>query len=302
MMVGHLNVPALDDRPNMPTTLSDKVVTNLLRHELRFDGLIFTDAMEMKGVTKYYKKGEAEAKALAAGNDILLLPNDIGDAIQEIKNYIRQGVLDINQVQRSVKRVLHAKYCLGLTQPQFVNPVNLVADLNTPKALALKRKLIKNAITVVRNPNNIIPIRDVATNQIATLSIGAAAMTPFQKTIKMYGKIDQYYTDKEIASNEENRLLKTLSKKNLVIVSIHDMSRQASKGYGITASTKQFIKALSQQTNVIVVVFGNPYSLKYFDDNQWLVQCYDEDSNTQDIAAQIIFGAISASGRLPVIA
>jgi beta-glucosidase-like glycosyl hydrolase len=112
MMIAHLSVPSIDATANLPTSLSRKAVTELLREKMGYQGLIFTDGLEMKGVTKYFKDGEVEARAIQAGVDILLLPEDIAASFAKIKTYIERGDIDKNQIERSVKRILHAKYRL----------------------------------------------------------------------------------------------------------------------------------------------------------------------------------------------
>ena len=140
MMVAHLNVPAIDPTNNLPTTLSPKAVNQILVNELGFEGLIFTDGLEMKGVTKHYGNGEVEAKALEAGNDILLLPENIAQSIKKIKQYIDEGKLTWDQIDQKVKKVLKAKYRLGITQQIDMPLEGLRSALNNRKADLLKRE------------------------------------------------------------------------------------------------------------------------------------------------------------------
>ncbi|MEM9820183.1 MAG: glycoside hydrolase family 3 N-terminal domain-containing protein, partial [Bacteroidota bacterium] len=303
MMIAHLHVPAIDATPNLPTTLSKNAVSDLLQEKIGFDGLIFTDGLGMKGVTKHYRPGEVEAKAMVAGNDVLLLPEDVPAAFKEIKNYLDKGLLDRNQFHESVKKILRSKYDLGLTSNQAVDLTNLRSDLNNTKALSLKRKLIQNALTLVRNEEQLLPFKVKSQQRMAVLSIGSVARTPFQKTIQLYDTaIAAFNVGKDITSSQHKRLFQQLKDKEVVMIGLHDMSNRASKGFGISITARRLIDDLRKSTKVVLSVFGNPYSLKYFDEIDWVLEAYNEEEVTQNLAAQALFGAFSIRGRLPVTA
>jgi beta-glucosidase-like glycosyl hydrolase/CubicO group peptidase (beta-lactamase class C family) len=302
MMIAHLEVPALDSRPNRPTTLSRKTVTGILREEMGYDGILFTDALEMKGVTKHFKPGQVEAEALLAGNDVLLLPEDMAAAIREIKLYLNEGLLSQKQLDESVKRVLRAKYKLGLTSFKPIEVENIRAELNTKKGVALKQKLIENALTLVRNKENMIPFRDLDKLDLASISLGTTSKTAFQTRIESYQRMTHFQNRKEIPEARQKYLLDQLKDKDAVIVSLHDMNGSAKSNYGITKSERDFIAELNKQTKVILVVFGTPYSLRYFDNLEWVLEAYESELMVQDAAAQALFGGIPLSGRLPITA
>ncbi len=302
MMIAHLHVPEIDDTPNFPTTLSKKAVTELLKEEMGFEGLIMTDALEMEGVAKHHKQGEVEAKALAAGNDVLLLPGDLGNAFQTIKNFMSEGKLDSTQVFESVKKVLRWKYRLGLNNFNSIDLENLRKDLNHPKAKALKRKLYENAFTLVRNKNDLIPFRDIKDLEIASIAIGAKSPTVFQETLGKYKKIEHFNVGKEISNTKSQLLIRSLKNKDVVIVSLHDLSAYSSRKFGISESSKSFIEALRQETKVVLTFFGNPYALKNFDEIDWVLNAYEEDEMAQSLAAQALFGVFGIRGRLPITA
>ncbi|HRF37756.1 MAG TPA: glycoside hydrolase family 3 N-terminal domain-containing protein [Saprospiraceae bacterium] len=300
-MIAHLNVPALDTGMNRPTTLSRYTVTELLRKEMGFEGLAFTDALEMKGVTKHFKPGEVEAEALLAGNDMLVLPESMEAAFREIKRYIAEGRIAQAEVNEHVKRVLRAKYRLGLTTFAPISTDSLDQQLNSPDAIALKWKLYEHSLTLARNKGNLLPIKKMSTD-MAALSIGASAKSKFQARLESYKKMPLFQSPKEISSSERSRLLQTLGKKELVIVSLHGMSSFASQGYGLSKSALDFLETLARRTQVVLVVFGTPYSLRHFDQIDPVLVAYEDDPIAQDLAAQALFGAIGISGRLPVTA
>ncbi|HMO40808.1 MAG TPA: glycoside hydrolase family 3 N-terminal domain-containing protein [Saprospiraceae bacterium] len=297
MMVAHLHVPTLDRRPNRPTTLSRNTVTTLLQEKIGFAGLVFTDALEMKGVTKHFRSGQVEAEALVAGNDVLVLPEDMEAAVREIRKYMADGRLSKAQVEASVKKVLLAKYRLGLTDYTPLPVDSVREDLNNREAFALKRKLYENALTLVRNDDNLLPFNRLD-NKIASLAIGATAKTPFQSQMDAYAKIEHFQSGKEVAGN----LFNQLKNKDIVIISLHDMSAFANREYGIAKSARDLIANLNKETKVVLVVFGTPYSLTYFDALDHVLTAYEEDPMAQEAAAQALFGLIPVQGKLPVTA
>jgi beta-N-acetylhexosaminidase len=299
-MIAHLSVPSLDPTPNLPTSLSRLVVTDLFRKKIGFQGLIFTDGMEMKGVTKNFTNGDAEALAIAAGNDMILLPENIAAAAAKIKSFLQDKKIDTTQIYDSVKRILYSKFKLKLTQKERVNYDNLTPDLNTPEGLLLKRRLIANALTTVRNQDNLIPIRDM--DGLASLSIGKGEKTPFQTSLDQFGNVEHFYLNKNAVDSVSKKMIDELGKKKLVIISLHDLSSKPKNNYGVTQQMMDVVTNISARTKVILTIFGTPYILKYFDFNECVLEAYEEDPMYQDVAANAIMGAMGTSGRLPVTA
>jgi beta-glucosidase-like glycosyl hydrolase/CubicO group peptidase (beta-lactamase class C family) len=300
-MIAHLNVPSLDATSNLPTTLSRVVVTDLLRKDIGFQGLIFTDAMEMKGVVKYYANGEAEARAIAAGNDIILLPENIDLAFAKIKTYLVEKKIDTLQIYESVKRILNAKYKLKLTNNKdSVSEKMLSFDLNNPEAISLKRRLIANALTTVRNQDNLIPVHDM--DDMVTLSIGKGEMTPFQTSLDQFGNMEHFFLNKNAPDSVAKKMIDLLGQRKLVILSLHDLSTRPKNNYGVTQQMIDVATNLAARTKVILTIFGTPYILKYFDFNECVLEAYEEDPMYQEIAANAIMGGSGTNGRLPVTA
>lgn len=298
IMVAHLSVPALDDTKNLPTSLSYPTITGLLKNKLNFNGLIVTDGLEMQGVTKYFGKGEVEAKALAAGNDVLLLPPDLDASFKTIKNWLASGKLDTAQIDASVKKVLRWKYRMGVVKFDTIPLEQVREDVNDPAARAVKRELFAHALTLVKNRDELLPFKDIQHLDLAAVAIGASAGNVFHKSLSQYKDVELIASGKELPSS----LVSKLKNKDAVIVSLHDMSQFASKGYGLTQSTKDFINKLQQETQVVLVVFGNPYSLKFFENVGCILMAYEADDEVEDLAAQALFGAFPMVGKLPVTA
>lgn len=305
IMLAHLYIPALDSTPKLASSLSPIIVNGYLKTKIGYDGLIMTDGLAMKGVTDYYKHGELEVKALAAGNDILLLPENVPIAIKAIKKAISDGILSQNDINNKCKKVLAYKYQLGLYKKQHIEVNNIYNDINTISSEILNRKLYQNSIILVKNNNNLIPLERLDTLKIASVSLGANKQTKFQNILHYYSKMDNYYLDKNSKSNEYNELINKLKKYNLVIIGIHDANQQVNKNYNITNEQISFINQLKSQTNIILNLFANPYSLALFEDTtniDAIIISHQSNKYTENASAQIIFGGMSVSGKLPISA
>ncbi|MCD4746717.1 MAG: serine hydrolase [Bacteroidales bacterium] len=305
IMVAHLYIPAYDAIENTPTTLSKPVVTQLLKNEMKFNGLIFTDALDMKGVTKYYKPGDIEVKALMAGNDILLLPQDLPMAIKRIKSAIDKGIITQSEIDEKCKKILTYKHILGLSEYKPIKIENLYNDINNSNCAVINRKLYESAITIIKNNNDILPLKNFDTLKLASVSIGATSITNFQEMFENYALIDNYILSKEPSNEEIISLLKQLSKYDLVIAGIHNTNIFANKNFGISQKNIDFIKTLKNNTKVILDIFANPYSIAYFDDTkniEAIIISYQDNKISEEVSAQIIFGSLSAKGKLPVSA
>jgi beta-glucosidase-like glycosyl hydrolase/CubicO group peptidase (beta-lactamase class C family) len=302
MMVGHLSIPSIDNTWHVPTSLSKNAVRELLRNQIGFNGLIFTDGLEMRGVTRYFHNGEASAKAIEAGCDILCLPESTPEAFNAIKRYISEGRIDTNDIEASVKRILHAKFRYGLTTPQYIEPANIRWDINSAESKELKSELLKNALTLARNDDRIVPFTAFQPDSIAVLAIGSESWTPFQIQLNNAGLTGQFNVSKYFSAQKQAQMLDYFSKKKTVIVSLHGLRVKASENFGVTQITREFVNELAQKTKVVLVVFGNPYILKDFDGVDNVLECYNEEKETQEFAAQGLLGTFEFKGKLPVTA
>lgn len=302
VMVAHLNIPAFDDRPNRPTTLSHNAITNVLRKELNFDGVVFTDAMEMKGVTKHFAPGDADKEAFLAGNDVILLPENLKAGFNSIKSGILDGSIPRTRLEESVKRILKAKHQLNITKWQAIPMNDISSDINSNESLALKEKLLENAITLVSDEDNIIPIKKLNDMKFATISIGSKFKTPFQTQLDYYVTSKHSYMSKTPTAEQLERANKHSADADYVIASIHDMSKYATKNFGIEGANLEYLKKLDKDKKLIVVLFGSPYALRYFQDFSNVVVAYEDDKMAQQIAAQSLMGAFAIKGKLPVTA
>ncbi|NIJ55418.1 glycoside hydrolase family 3 N-terminal domain-containing protein [Dyadobacter arcticus] len=299
---GHLNIPALDNTPNQASSLSEKVVNGLLRKELGFRGLVFTDAMNMKGVLKNGKAADVNLKAIIAGNDVLLYPESIAETVNKIKDAINQKLISEKIIDDKVKRILQAKYWAGLSQYTPIDVYNLYTDLNTENSKELYRELCEASVTVVKNENDLIPIGSVLDNNMASVSIGEGSSASFQKMLSTYKPMRSYAFYEGPSSQEQiSEMLTYLEPYNTVIVDIHGIASNPKRNYGVTSGMTDFVSQLKQQNKkVILCLFGTPYSIQYFPETDVLICANQDGKEQQEIVPQIVFGAMSSQGKLPV--
>lgn len=304
VMVAHLHIPALDTTKNLASTLSPKIVNGLLKQELNYDGLIFTDALNMKGVSKFYKPGEVDVKALLAGNDVLLFAEDVPKAITEIKKAIERGEITQDEIDERCKKILRAKQWVGLNTYKPIDVTNLYTDINSPQGELLNLLLAENSVTVLQNQNHILPLMNLDTLRIATVSIGMGK-NEFVNTLSYYAPMKHFYLPREPHQSERDTLLNKLRVHNLVIVGFVGNTNPKNH-FGVSGEAIEFIRRLNQQAKTIVVVFASPYSLEQFDDFideiSALIMAYENNKSLMNLSAQVIFGGVRAKGMLPVTA
>lgn len=305
IMVGHLFVPALDSTSGLPSSLSAKVINDLLRQKMGFRGVVFTDAMDMGGVADYAMPGTTEVKALAAGNDMLVLPPDVPGAICAITEAIDSCILSSKLIEIKCRKVLHLKYRLGLWKPQPINLKNLVADLNPPDALNMNRQLYNASVTVLRNTNNLLPLQNLDKLRIASVVIGDTAQNAFQERLDFYAPIDRYTLPHTSTTIQQAEILLKLQQYNLVIVGIVNTHPSPVKNFGITGETISFVDSLQAHHDMVLDIFSVPYALGLFhfgDRIKGLLVSYQDNPLIHDVSAQVIMGGMQATGRLPVSA
>ncbi len=301
-MVAHLQIPSLDSTPGRPTTLSPKVVSQLLRNDMGFEGLIVTDALDMKGAVKNATPGEVAVLSFLAGNDVLLIPNNVPLAYNSIQRALQIGRISMEALDQRVKRILKAKYFAQLHTYQDLPLSGLAQDIHGVEAKILLEKLYASAQTLVRNNQDLIPFKRLDTLKIASLAIGGNKANTFQRYLGKYTEVTSFQTPKTTNAFQYQLLSRKLAQYNTVIISLHDMRKRAREGFGISPQTRQFIKNLQAQAQVVLTVFGSPYSLSYFQDTSNLLCAYEDTEESQKVAPQVLFGALPILGKLPVSA
>lgn len=304
IMTAHLAVSAFDSSGTLPASLSENIVRKLLIDQMKFEGLIITDALNMGGAQiENSKPGELEIQALLAGNDILLMPKDIPKTIKAIKKAVKKGILKQEKIDASCRKILMAKYWAGLNKIEPVKIESLVNDLNQTKYEILKRKLIASSISMVQNERGLIPLQRIDTLTIASISIGNKGDSLFQEYLSKYTKVNHFHLNNVFSEYEFNSIKKELDSVNLVIIAVDETSQYASKNYGVAEETIHYIRELSKEKTVILDLFANPYSLGLWKDSlnaDAILISYDDVDPIRELSAQLIFGAIPAIGSLPV--
>jgi len=298
VMTAHLSIPVLEPNPKLPTSLSSNVVTDLLKYKLGFLGLIFTDGLNMKGAANYSSSSEINLAAILAGNDILLIPHDIPETINLFKTSIQTGVLSYERIDESVRKILLAKYKVGLHIYKPIELLNLEKDINTPEDEVLHRELVKNSMTLIKNKKKLLPISDLKKlHKIAYVALGEASHDPFFKELQKYSEIFK------VEKDNLNEIIDTLEDFDLVIVGFHKSNAHPWKPYQFSNKESVWLHEISRKNKTILSVFASPYSLlniKSFNNLESILVAYQNSVIAQKIAAQTIFGAIDAKGVLPV--
>lgn len=303
VMVAHLQVPGLDDRENRPATVSDRVVTGLLKEEMDFRGLIITDALNMQGLSHFYEPGLREVEAVKAGNDILLMPSDAGLAIAEIKKAVKRGEIPKERINESCKKILMAKYWSGLGSFRPVETSTLLEDLNQKAFEQRRRELMAHCLTLVVNRDSLLPLRDLEKLRLATVTVSRNGSDSHGATADLYTQADHFTLSKKADPLTMSGLHMKLAKYNTVIISVLNTSSYASRGFGISDATVSFIAGLDPNLKVILNVAGVPYALQRFHSLEHIsavLLSYVDDPIGQAYALQAIFGGRSFSGKLSV--
>ncbi len=300
VMVAHIQFPFFEKNRKLPATLSAKVINGILKDSLQFKGVVFTDALNMQGVTKYHKQGEIEVKALLAGNDVLLFPGNVPVAVSAIKNALNTGFITEDLINQKVKKIIIAKLELGVFGTKKINTSNIVSDINNFHADILKRRIIESAITLVKDDNSFIPVNDSMLNSIVSLAIGPLKDNLFQKSLQKYGAIKNLHVSMHEQPQTYKNYLDSINNYKLVIVSLHSLSQYNVKTFGISSSLHKFLNALMKKDNVVLLNFGSPYALKNYSSFHTILQVNENDDLFQQIAAQSVFGGVPVKGILPV--
>ena len=295
VMVAHLNIPSLEPRDNYPTSVSYNVVTDLLQNELGFDGLIFTDALNMKAASKFLKPGDIDLEAFLAGNDILLFAENVPLAVQKISEAYQTGLITDDRIAKSVKKILHYKFKAGLNHYKPIETKNLSSDLNTTFKDALQYQLYEHATTVLKNKDNILPIKNLD-QKIAYVKLGDDTNSSFVTTLKKYTEVT------EVSDTNLDSLEVKLKEFKTVIVGYHK-SDKAWKKHDFSDTELLWLQDIAKKNTVILDAFTKPYSLSTipnFDDFEGLIMSYQNSDISQIVGAELLFGAIESQGKLPV--
>ena len=291
VMVAHLYVPTLEKKKGIPASVSYEIITNLLKNTYQYKGLIITDALNMNAIAKKFSPGEIDLRAFKAGNDIMLFSQDVPSGKTLIKSAFEKGEISENRLAESVKKILKTKFLLGLQDLKPINPENINVDLNNTSHAEISEKLYANAITLLKDEKNLLPLSCSKTYYYLPLE-----EAPFQTFVENlnFGTTINLISKEEISQIPEN---------STVIVGFHKDNSTAYKPYKISQNGKDILTELSKKQNVILDVFGSPYALKDIDiaSISTILVSYENNDLSMKASAKALLGKTKISGKLPVI-
>ena len=292
IMVAHLSVPAIDDRPKYATSISPNAVNGLLKKELGFKGISVTDAMDMKAIANYFPQGEANVQAILAGNDMLCLPGDLGQSIQKIRSAIKERRLKRSDINARVKKILTAKYKHGLDMLQQIDTNNIVADLNQSVG-TINAEMAQQSLTFLRATNS-----PTLNNKSAYIAFNAKSANAFISSIASTYGVKVFYTTGKDA-NELAMINDSLKAYDQVLVGLHGYSRRPANHFEIPAATLQFLNENGHE-NWIHLIFGNPYAVGDFSKINNILFAFEDTKYSHAAVQKWLEGKLQASGTLPV--
>ncbi|KKK76516.1 hypothetical protein LCGC14_2862860, partial [marine sediment metagenome] len=244
-----------------------------------------------------------DKRALVAGNDLIEFTENVPKAIQEIQKAVKNGEISQAEIDARCRKILAVKQWVRMNEYKPLPLENLEEELHHPQAELLMRNLVEASLTVLKNDSNLIPLRELDTLKIASVSVGEEGKTTFQQSLDLYAKVKHFNLPRKAGSLETKMLTEKLKAYNLVIFGLHDYSIRPQNSIRLSMEVQQFISAFSAKKNTVFSVFKNPYvldKLENIEKASVLIEAYQDSETTQEMAAQLIFGGINASGKLPV--
>ena len=307
-MVGHLFIPVIDSNANRASSISPKIVTGLLRDEMGFKGLTFTDALEMKGVAEAFPNGGAGVESLVAGNDMLCLPGDVETVINKVKEAIAANRISWQDVEAHARKILMAKYESGLTKWKPVSLEGLTERLNA-ESDALKKEVAEKAITLAKyDDKKSFPITGMmgdgnwekAGAKIALLDVAKNRNTAFALAMRRQYNADIFMFDHGMTAQQADSLYSIINGYDQVMMAIHELPRYPANNFNMSAASVELINRIGNNHASNLFIFGNPYAAKSFCGLKNIIIGYDDDPITQETGARMLAGEISPEGQLPV--
>jgi beta-glucosidase-like glycosyl hydrolase len=306
VMVGHLDVPSLDNS-GRPSSISPRIVNDLLRVELEYNGIIITDALNMKGVSEYMPKERLPLEAYKAGSDLILMPENVKKAIDIMERAVEDGELSSHSLNIRTKKMLMLKSRLGLFEsPVQIDLENLNKELNKQPYKSLVQEVAHNSMILVENKNENLPLREMTGSRVASLSLGGDKFgTEFGNQVKKYIDCDTIVLRGKYTRNDLMATLDSLSAYDHILLAIHKTDARPQRGFGIDSTEMEVLTTYAIGKKITFVYFGNPLALSYIknvDAFESVLIAHQNTLHNNIAAVNIIFGAIGAQGRMPVTA
>lgn len=304
VMVGHLYLPALEPKKNLSSSLSYNIITDLLIDKLDFDGLIYTDALDMKGAAQYSSQDSLALEALMAGADVLLMPVNVPASLKIIVDAAQNDKKVFNRVEESCYKILSYKYKAKLGNREPVSEDHVLKDIRKKEYYDLNQKIMNQAVTMVRNRNNVLPLSVADYQRVAVVTVGSDPSNVMVDKMEREGfYVKEFNVDKKIGKKEVKNILSDLKQFDVVILNVRQTNINAHKNYGITKETIEFVKMVQRKNKVLLNVFASPYALSLFDltrNTKSILVAYEDRVEAEVAVTDIIVGQLNPSGQLPV--
>ncbi len=306
IMIGHLQIPSLDSS-GRPSSISKPIVTDLLRHELEYSGIIITDALNMKGVSEYMAPEYLPLEAYLAGSDIILMPEKVKEALDIMERAVQKGEISMHSLNMRCRKMLSLKAGIGiLTEVQPVETTGLAEDLNSSSYISLITEIAEKSLIVVKNDNDNIPFKNIGSESIGYLSLGGDRNgSEFAKQLMLYAPADTIVLRGKYSFDTLLSSLNRIADKSHIIIAMHNTDARPHRDFGIDLKEIEIITSFARGKRVTFVYFGNPLALPYITNHENFTTVISAFQNTlyNNIAAShIIFGAVGAQGSMPVTA
>jgi beta-N-acetylhexosaminidase len=332
VMTGHISLPQLDptsvaplprspstrasytdsevvvENASLPGTLSP-VVGQLLRRDLGFEGIIVTDALDMSGLTLYFKQDEAAVRAVLAGADMLLKPSSPDDAVRGLREAVRAGRLTESRIEESARRILAAKYDLGLVKQRLAAIERIDTLVSSREAVELSREIAARAITLVRNDGGLLPLASLKPDaRIFNLAVTNGddrlfISNPFVAAMARGGRlVETVVLDERSSDAEVRQALEKAAGADLVIASLYGRVRSGqARSTGLPEpGARALTELINRRAPLVGISFGNPYLLQNFPQLQTYMVAYGDMPSLQQAAARALLGTADITGRLPI--
>lgn len=301
VMIAHMNIPSLDATPNMPSTLSKPIVTDILKEQIGFKGIVISDAMGMKGVVKYFKDGEADVMGIIAGNDILELSENSKRAVKMVRQAVRDKRLTMDRIDESVKKILTAKYWAGLNKKQTINQEQVFEEVNRAESIVLRQQMADASMTLLRGRDFIKTLSP--SKRTVILNVGTPDVTTFQKELALvYQNSVVYNLKKDANANDIAKVLTEIKADDQVMIGIVDTRTRPGNNIPLSADLKVMLKDMADK-NAVFALFANPYNLAGLpglENAKALIVAYQKEDYMQKSAASVFKNQLITTGKLPV--
>ena len=305
VMTAHVALPRITN-DEIPATLNPKISTDILRNEMKFDGIITTDAMDMGAINRNFTPDKAVVMAVQAGADVILLPLDSKAAVDAVERAVRDGVIAESRIDASVRRILRAKFRLGLSVNRYVDLKQVNTAVENPQNVALANDVADKSMTLLRNDRDMLPLTTERARRTIFITVSAdddamQGITFAPEVERRVPGAKQVRLDPRSTLNDYKRVTEEASKFDSVVLAVF-VKRAANKGtVALPEIQAEFVRQLViSGRQVAVIAFGSPYLIRQFPEAKVYFVTYAVEDVAQAAATRVMFGERRFNGKLPV--